>query len=418
MSFRVALTILLLLMMPGGFLTGTLASYGYLRLASMIPVAMAMFLVISMAFAYFRLHKISFTRLQVYFLLFYLVYHAYTFYYILIAPEMPRFVMADVPPTTSLLYRDFFIQTVAVLLVGFFRKYIDFKLFARVTSITVAILFFFYYSQVGFASYGIEDIADIKLLSGEIFIVSFRLARYFALAFFCCIACRSSWFKLKFLNLTLTYVLSAILFIGLILTVKRGPILSIFVTFIYWYIIKSKAKHVLRSFLLSVLLILFFGNMFADFVETYMAGLAERIEMTIEGGGSGRFGSSKGVFNVARKQIEDGVFFGSYFRLKNAFWFGTYPHNFILEMLMTFGVVISAVFIPLFWKIFKYINVLIKQNSSITLSATCFLYIFCALMTSGSVFLNTEFWIFLSIICSYRMTYRKKRLKFKRNINE
>lgn len=415
MSFRVALTILLLLMIPGGFLTGTLASYGYRAIASMIPVAMSLFLVISMAFAYFRLHKISLTRLQVYFLLFYVVYHAYTFYYILIAPEMPRFVMLDVPPTTSLLYRDFFIQTVAVLLVGFFRKNIDFKLFARVTSITVAILFFYYYSKVGYASYGIEDIADIKLLSGEVVIVSFRLARYFALAFFCCLACRSSWFKLKFLNLTLTYVLSAILLLGLILTVKRGPILSLFVTSLYWYIIKSKAKHIFRSFLLSGILIFVFGNMFADFVETYMAGLAERIEMTIEGGGSGRFGSSQSVFSMALRQIKDGLIFGSYFRLKETYGLGAYPHNFILEMLMTFGVVVSAVFIPFFWKVFKRINVLIKHDSSATLAAACFLYVFFASMTSGSVFLHTEFWIFLSIICSYRMTYRKKRRNFKRN---
>ena len=74
---------------------------------------------------------------------------------------------------------------------------------------------------------------------------------------------------------------------------------------------------------------------------------------------------------------------------------------------MTFGIIFTVVFVPLFWKVLKRINLLIKQNSSATLAATCFLYVFCASMTSGSVFLHTEFWVFLSILCSYRISSNK-----------
>ena len=292
-------------------------------------------------------------------------------------------------------------------MVGFYRKYIDFSLFAKATTVTVAVLGILYYSKVGFTTYGIEDVYDNKLFGDEQVIVSFRLARYFAIAFFCCLACRSLWFKSEKMSLVTTYILYAILFIGLVLTVKRGPILSLFVTALYWYYIRSNSSHIIRSLILWGFVILFFGNIFADFVENYMGGLAERIETTVENGGSGRFGSSTSVFFVSWKQIEDGLLFGSYFRIKNGLWLGSYPHNFILEMLMTFGFVFSVAFVPLFWKVVKRVNLLIRNNSSNTLAATCFLYVSCALMTSGSVFLHTEFWTFLSILCSYRITSKK-----------
>lgn len=412
MNFRIAITLMLLCMIPGGFLIGTLSSYGYQSIASMIPVLRVMLLGVSLMFAFFRPHTFSIPKFQTYFLLFYVVYHVYAFYYILIAPEVPRADMLDVPPENSVLYRDFFIQTLAVLLVGFYRQFIDFRLFAKVTSVLVAVLFYFYYSNVGFATYGIEDVYDNKLFSEEQVIVSFRLARYFAIAFFCCLACRSLWFKSEKMNIVLTCLLSTILLAGLILTVKRGPILSLFVTTLYWYFIKSKSSHIVRSLLLWGFVILFFGNIFADFVENYMGGLAERIDSTIEGGGSGRFGSSTSVYALSLRQIEEAPLLGSYFRITNGLGLGGYPHNFILEMLMTFGILFTAVFVPLFWKVIKRINLLITQNSGATLAATCFLYVLCALMTSGSVFLHTEFWVFLSILCSYQITsWKNKRIK-------
>ena len=408
MNFRIAITFMLICLIPGGFLIGTLSSYGYQSIASMIPVLRVILLGISLMFAFFRIQQITITRLQAFFLLFYAVYYVYAFYYIQIAPEVPRADMLDVPPDNSVLYRDFLIQTVAVLLVGFYRKFIDFTLFAKVTTIVVAILFFFYYSQVGFASYGIEDMYDNQLFSDEQIIVSFRLARYFAIGFFCCLACKSLWFKSKTMNIVLTYMAAAILLTGLILTVKRGPILSLFVTTLYWYFIKSKSSHIIRSLLLWGFVILFFGNILADFIENYMGGLAERIENTVDDGGSGRIGSSTSVFALSLRQIAEDPLLGSYFRITNGLGLGSHPHNFILEMLMTFGLVFTTIFVPLFWNIFKRINMLIRTNSSNTLAATCFLYVFCASMTSGSVFLNTEFWIFLSILCSYEIIYEKK----------
>jgi len=402
-NFGLALTLLLLCMIPGGFLIGTLACYGYASIASMIPVIKVLFLVICVFFAISHSKNIAPTKLFGYFLLFYIVYYTYVFYYILINPEMPRDAMADVPSSNSVLYRDFVIQTLAVLIVGLYRKYINFTFFAKATVIIVAVLFCFYYPKVGYTTYGIEDAADASDLLEEQFIVSFRLARFFAIAFLCCLACKSSWFKTEKFNAILTYITATILFAGIVLTVKRGPILSMLIASLFYYLFKNKSAHTIRTMIIWGLALLLFGNYLAGFFENYMGGLVERVDVTIEDGGTGRFGSSTSVFATAQKQIEGGLLFGTYFRMISRFWYGTYPHNFILEMLMTFGIVFTSVFVPLFWKVIKRTTIIIQSGGVQALSAICFIYMFCASMTSGSVFLNTEFWIFLSMVCSYQI---------------
>lgn len=390
-------------MIPGGFLIGTLACYGYASIASMIPVIKVILLAICIFFAVSHFKYIAPTKLFGYFLLFYIVYYTFVFYDILINPEMPRDAMADVPPTNSVLYRDFVIQTLAVLIVGLYRKYINFTFFAKATVIIVAVLFFFYYPKVGYTTYGIEDAADASDLLEEQFIVSFRLARFFAIAFLCCLACKGSWFKSEKFNAILTYITAAILLVGVVLTVKRGPILSVFIASLFYYLFKNKSAHTIRTMIIWGLALLLFGNYLAGFFENYMGGLVERVDVTIEDGGTGRFGSSTSVFLTAQKQIEGGLLFGTYFRMINKYWFGAYPHNFILEMLMTFGIVFTSVFVPLFWKVIKRASIIIQSGEVQALSAICFIYMFCASMTSGSVFLNTEFWIFLAMVCGYRI---------------
>ena len=390
-------------MIPGGFLMGTLACYGNASIASMIPVIKAILLAICVIFAFFYSKNIAPTKLFGYFLLFYIVYYTYVFYDILINPEMSRDAMADVPPANSALYRDFIIQTLAVLIVGLYRKYIDFTLFAKATVIIVAVLFFFYYSKVGYTTYGIVDAADASDLLEEQFIASFRLARYFAIAFLCCLACRSSWFKSEKFNVILTCITATILLVGIVITVKRGPILSMLIASLFYYLFKNKRAHIIRSMIIWGLALLLFGNYLAGFFENYMGGLVERVDVTIEDGGTGRFGSSTSVFATAQKQIEEDLLFGTYFRMTHKYWFGAYPHNFILELLMTFGIVFTSVFVPLFWKVVKRASIIIQSEGVQALSAICFIYLLCASMTSGSIFLNTEFWIFLSMVCSYRI---------------
>ncbi len=408
MNFKNAITFLLIFLIPGDFLIGTLSRYGMVSIASTIPLITVFLLVVCIGYAYNNRLTISVSKSLSYFFWFYAIYHLFVFYQIIIAPEMPRSIMADVPLTKVALYRDFFIQTCTVIIVGFYSEKINFNLFAKITSILVFILFFAYYSKVGFRSYGILDVEDATSIKDNGLMVSFTLARYFAIAFFCHLSIGKTWFRDKDLSEMFFYIVGIILFVGLLLTIKRGPILSLVFTSLYCYFVKTKRNNLILTLIATSLLLIFFGNTIANVISRALPGLTERFLSIIQTGGSRRFGSSDSVFSLAINQIEDSPLFGSYFRILHGSFRGTYPHNFFLEMLMTFGFFFCAVFTPLFWKVVKRINILIRNGSIQALPASCFIYIFCALMTSSSVFLKTEFWVFLSIICSFTLRRKKQ----------
>lgn len=354
-------------------------------------------------------HRASISKTFKYFLLFYIVYHLFAFKDIFVSPAMPHYLMADVPLTSLELYRDFFIQTSSVLLVGMYRRYINFKLLAKITPLVVFVLFFAYYSKVGFTTYGIVDVEESSAIREEGYVVSFTLARFFAIAFFCHLAFGKNLFRDRELSEMAYIFISLCLAIGLILTIKRGPILSFLFTYLYCYFIKTDKSRLAVSVFISAIVIFLFGNFLLDFVEANASGLVERFLSISSGGGSGRFGDSNSVYDVSLRQIAESPLFGSYFRILSGSFRGGYPHNFFLEMLMTFGIVITCAFVPLFWRGIKLANQILKSGGCQALSAMCFIYIFCALMTSSSVFLKLEFWLFLSIVCSYKLNRKPKK---------
>lgn len=409
MKFSTAITLLLLCLLPGKFLIVTLPYYGLSWMSSLILYVEVFLLIICIYFALSKHKHASVSSTYKYFMLFYVVYHLFVLYQIFEAPAMSRYLMADVPLAKSVLYRDFYIQTAAVLLVGMYRKYINFDLIAKVTPLVVFFLFFAYYSKVGFTSYGILDVEDSSAVKEEGYVVSFTLARFFAIAFFCHLAFGKKLFHDKDLSEYAFYIIGLVLAVGLILTVKRGPILSLLFTVLYCYFIRANKRQLVLSVGLSVIVIFFLGGALLDFAEANASGLVERFLNISSGGGSGRFGDSNSVFAVSLKQIIESPWFGSYFRILTGSSRGGYPHNFFLEMLMTFGIVITCAFVPLFWRGIKLANQILKSGGSQALSAMCFIYIFCALMTSSSVFLKLEFWLFLSIVCSYKLNRKPKK---------
>jgi len=408
MKFSTALTLLLLCLLPGKFLIVTLPYYNMAWMSSLILYIEMFFMVVCIYHALKNHCQASISKTFKYFLLFYIVYHLFVFYQIIVSPAMSHYLMADVPPTKSVLYRDFYIQTISVLLVGMYRKYINFELIAKITPLVVFFLFFAYYSKVGFTSYGITDIEDASTAREEGYIISFTLARFFAIAFFCHLAFGQNLFRDKDLSEMAFYIIGLVLAIGLLLTIKRGPIMSLIFTTLYIYFIRTNNSRLIVSVVVSALVIFFFGNVLLDFAEQNASGLTERFLSISRDGGSGRFGDSNSVFSISIRQISESPWFGSYFRILTGFGRGTYPHNFILEMLMTFGFVITCAFVPLFWRGIKLTNQLIKSGGYQALSAMCFLYVFCALMTSSSVFLKLEFWLFFAIVCSYKLNRRIK----------
>lgn len=202
---------------------------------------------------------------------------------------------------------------------------------------------------------------------------------------------------------------------------KRGAILWFFITLIVYLILKSRnIKATVFKCLLIFAAIYMMLPAIISMIENFSPFLAERVHMTlVEGHTSGRM-EEEGAYGYAIKQFMDSPVFGSYFRIvtNNPTWRGLYPHNIILELLITFGIVGLIPFLYflriIFTKLRKSFCYDISSKNSIEkVIGILFLNAFFSLMSTGTILLSLPFWINIAILLT---TIDKKNDKlFNRN---
>lgn len=348
-------------------------------------------------YACFLWKEIRFNKLSKYLIALYVIYFIFIYVQVFVSPQVPRGLMMDVPEDNYIFLQDFLIQSLSMLLVLGLRKYIDFTLLAKISVILTFLTFFAYFNKVDFRYYGMIDLADRKLSEGESIITSFKVAWYMVMAFFCGYLVKDKWSKSSIINSTVFYLFSVVFIFGLFLTSKRGPIMSFFAVLGFVLYLRYKMK----SILICVFGVLIFENFVYDFLQANAFGLVSRF-LLIEDG-AGRFGSNDSVYSTAIRQIIESPVLGSYFRLLRVTYTdkGAYPHNIILELLMTGGLVLCIPFIIIIWKALRNSIGLLKLGKDQSLPALCFIYVLLSLMTSSSLLFKTEFWVFLAILCTY-----------------
>lgn len=398
-------TLLLVFLLPIRFLIPTLSLYNMAWLSSLLLFIEVALLCGGLLYACFLWKEIRYNKLSKSLIFLYVVYFVFIYFQVFVSPQLPRDLMMDVPEEDFVFFRDFFIQSLSIFLVLGFRKYIDFTLFAKISVILVFLTFFAYFNKVDFRLYGMLDLMDKKMLPEDEFIItSFRVAWYMVMAFFCGYSVKEEWSKHSIINNIIFYLSSLVFIIGLFITVKRGPIFSFLAVcgLIFYFRYKKKLWLIL---LLCACGVLFLGSVFYDFLQDNASGLVDRFLAIDEGGGSGRFGSDDSVFSTALTQIKESPIIGSYFRLlKNgSIDRGAYPHNIILELLMTGGLLLSIPFFVVIWKALKNGIRLLKHGRDQSLPALCFFYVLLSLMTSSSLLFKTEFWLFMAILCTYNV---------------
>lgn len=405
------ITLLLIFLFPVKFIIGTLSFYGLEWIAPILLYIEVALLGIGSMYACIHWTGIHFNKISKFLLILYVIYFVFIYYQVIISPQMPRKIMMDVPEENFVFFRDFLIQSLSIFLILSYHKYIDFTLFAKITVILTFLTFFAYFNKVDFRLYGMLDLMDKKMLpKDEIIITSFRVAWYMVMAFFCGYSVKEEWSKHSIINNIIFYLSSLVFIIGLSITVKRGPILSFLAVCGLIFYFRYK-KNLWLILLLCACGVLFWESVFYDLLQDNASGLVDRFLAIDEGGGSGRFGSDDSLFSTALTQIKESPIIGSYFRLlKNGYIDrGAYPHNIILELLMTGGLLLSIPFFVVIWKALKNGIRLLKQGGDQSLPVLCFIYVLLSLMTSSSLLFKTEFWLFLSILCSYNLN--KLRLK-------
>ena len=226
----------------------------------------------------------------------------------------------------------------------------------------------------------------------------------------------------KYISLLLSTIILITVGYIFVISTKRGPLLWTAISILICLYYKSKASFKFFAVFTSIALFLFFYiDIILDSISTIAPVSAERISSTIYGGDlTNRYdihSLNDSSYYIAIKQFATSPFLGSYFRLITSGYFhGHYPHNIFLEILITMGLLGIIPFILLILRCIKNSHNLFK-NSFTTEEMVClvlFLCIFLQLQTTGSLLLNTWFWLFFYISCFFGMRKKYWRQQIKK----
>jgi len=198
----------------------------------------------------------------------------------------------------------------------------------------------------------------------------------------------------------------------MIISGERGPIIWGLLSLFICAAIRSKhmTKIFAYGFILCFILYINIDSIIYQLNE-FAPRTAERLYLTVyEGYTANRFDfnqSEGSLYTDAFKQFMSSPFYGSYFRLLPSYssFIGSWPHNIFLEFMITMGLMGLIPFCFFLRRIIIGLRGVFLRDCDISLMAIFALFIssFLGLLTSGSLVLNIEFWLYfycLSIISS------------------
>ena len=221
---------------------------------------------------------------------------------------------------------------------------------------------------------------------------------------FSCVVVLVSFFIMKnkfsmFMKIYLL-VLFIISFINLILGASRGPLLSFllisfFIFFVNFLFARKNLIYIIKSFSFVSILIGAFYNSFFKLLDDGKLFAFQRLLDFFESKQGGTEEYRDLAFASAWKDFLGSPIFGKHF-------VGTfdnyYPHNFIIEVFMSTGLIGAFLFLIIMSLIIFKMIIALKKSNRIVMGFFIFL-IFKLLtsLTSGSLFEDNSFWIFICI---------------------
>jgi O-antigen ligase len=285
----------------------------------------------------------------------------------------------------------------------------DLKLFrlakAILISLTISLILALVVLEVTIGS-----VVDERLsIEGEL--NSLNMGYWGATLFMMCL-----FYVIKEKNKTQKYILGAIsLIIALyimLISGSRGPIIYSFIIF-YYFILNTSAfssikKYVNAILILTLILVLIDYTFLTDVIGLFNPALEERIISTIvDNEVSGR----DRLYVIALDQFYSSPFFGDFFLLTSGHYKGEYPHNILLEALMTLGLFGALPFFYLLIQTFKRVHLMIKINDNTTWIGLLFLVSFFKGLSTWNLYGNTLLWVSMAIILSFKYNFLKFKLK-------
>jgi O-antigen ligase len=196
-------------------------------------------------------------------------------------------------------------------------------------------------------------------------------------------------------NRTLSdYIYIFIAFVNLLLAASKGPLLALLVTSFVGVLFNMSLfyKNVPDFFLKLFLVVIVLGIVL--FVFKDLPIIERIINPSVDASSSDR----QMIYKESIQQFLDNPVLGSHFIVFNS---KAYPHNLLMGVLLSTGIIGLLVILPVF---LVYFIVLIRSKfkSPLTLIG---LFLFLATLTSGSVFSDTEFWMYLSFIITNQQLF-------------
>lgn len=193
---------------------------------------------------------------------------------------------------------------------------------------------------------------------------------------------------------------------------KRGPVLYFLAVSLLLYILgnrKNVSKVLLSLFIVGILVFTFQSIIF-DLLQDIAPELVGKFISTVESGDtSGRFGDEDSGYALAYQQVLENIWTGTYFRITYPYgiWTGMYPHNIILESMMTFGLLGTIPLIIFVFLAVKRINLITNMSKNNTywmmmFFTIIFLNSFLMLMSTGTLLLNKSFWLSFGALLNFK----------------
>ena len=197
---------------------------------------------------------------------------------------------------------------------------------------------------------------------------------------------------------------------GILIAGSRGPLFFTILTCLIYLGFGNYSKRfkflLYVSVIFLVLLFKFDYTYYTDLISIYAPHFADRLVDTIENNDiSGREDFyARGLF-----QFSKNIYFGDYFAITSGSYAGSYPHNILIESLMTIGLFGSIPLFGLFFICFKRAFKIIKQNKIHSWIALIFIYYFLKGLSSWNLYGSDLLWISMFILLSIpkaKLNYR------------
>ena len=288
---------------------------------------------------------------------------------------------------------------------------VDFIKWAKASCIFLTVMLLIYGAKVDLRLYAIERFVVEANNAGETNMSDYgafdalRLGWFCGINYVCNLFLKTKWTKSKFVNNIIFWTISIFTFSIIIVTLQRGPIVFLITTTLFYLFAKGYLSPKHAKIVIPILLIfaVFSSYIFNNILNVLAPELMERFANTLEEGASGRFGSDDSAYSLAFDEILKNPLFGHYFRYTETggYFYGLYPHNILLEALMTMGIVFSIPFFVILWCCVKKSYYAIQNDAPVAVFGLIFIYILSTLMTSASMVLMSTFWVPFAVISAY-----------------